>query len=51
MAEDFRVSLSREAHMGLMAEAALRNTTLKKLASELLWNSLSPSARQFVGQK
>ena len=51
MAEDFRVSLSREAHMGLTIESSLRGKSMRALAAELILQGISPEARQFVEQQ
>jgi hypothetical protein len=43
-----RIEITREAYMGLEAEAVLQGKTLKKLASEMILKNISPKALQFV---
>lgn len=43
-----RIEITQEAYMGLEAEAVLQGKTLKKLASDLILNSISAKALNFV---
>jgi hypothetical protein len=43
-----RIEITQEAYMGLEAEAVLKGTTLKKLASQLILKNISQKALQFV---
>jgi hypothetical protein len=43
-----RIEITKEAYMGLEAEAVLQGKTLKKLASDLILRSISPKALQFI---
>jgi hypothetical protein len=43
-----RIEITREAYMGLEAEAVLQGKTLKKLTSELILRNISPKALRFI---
>lgn len=43
-----RIEITPEAYMGLEAEAILQRKTLKRLASELILQGISPKALRFV---
>jgi len=43
-----RIEITEEAYMGLEAEAVLQGKTLKKLASNLILQSISSKALRFV---
>jgi len=47
---DFRVALDPKVHLGLEVLAAQKHTTMRELASAIIWQGIGPAARSFAEQ-